>query len=171
MSNSQASPAGTSLGSSLRKELTALLDGGLAHATLAQAVKDFPVALHGVVPQGLPYSAWQILEHLRIAQKDMLEYSDNADGSYKPMKWPADYWPKEATPTSDTAWDESIGAITADRKAFDDLLASASDDELVAPFPWGSGQTLLREALQVADHNAYHVGELIVVRRLLGAWK
>ncbi|SEF74924.1 DinB superfamily protein [Bryocella elongata] len=171
MSQTSASPSGNSLGSSLRKELAALLDGGLAHASFAQAVKDFPVELRGTVPQGLPYSAWQIVEHIRVAQKDMLEYSDNADGSYKPMKWPADYWPKDAAPTSDTAWDETIAAIYADRKTFDDLLDSASDDELVTPFPWGTGQTLLREALQIADHNAYHVGELIVVRRMLGAWK
>lgn len=169
--SSSNTTSGTSLGSSLRTELTALLDGGLAHATFADAVKDFPAELRGVVPQGLPYSAWQILEHLRLTQKDMLDFSDNADGTYQEKPWPAAYWPKSPEPPSATAWNESIAAINADRKSFDDLLDGASDEELVTAFPWGDGQSLLREALQLADHNAYHVGELIVVRRLLGAWK
>ncbi len=160
-----------SLGSSVRKEVTALLDGGLAHATFDDAVKAFPVELRGVVPQGLPYSAWQILEHIRIAQRDMLEFSDNAAGTYQAKRWPEDYWPKDAAPPSEKGWEESVAAIVADRKAFDELIASASDAELVRAFPWGEGQSLLREALQIADHNAYHVGELIVVRRLLGCWK
>lgn len=159
-----------SLGSALRSELTALLDGGLAHASFADAVKDFPAALRGNVPQGLPYSAWQILEHIRIAQQDMLAFADNSDGSYQKKKWPQDYWPQSPAPPSDSAWDESIAAINADREAFDRLLDAASDADMVKPFPWGTGQSLLREALQIADHNAYHVGELIIVRRLLGAW-
>lgn len=160
-----------SLGSSLRSELTSLLDGGLAHASLADAVKNFPFDKQGVTPPGLPYSAWQILEHIRIAQRDMLEFSDNAAGTYQAKRWPEDYWPKDVAPPSEKAWEESVAAIAADRKAFDELIASASDAELVRAFPWGEGQSLLREALQIADHNAYHVGELIVVRRLLGCWK
>jgi hypothetical protein len=150
-------------------ELEALLEGGHAHATLEDAVKGFPVDLRGVVPEGLPYSAWQIVEHLRIAQRDMLEFSDNDDGSYQEMKWPDDYWPKEAEPPSEDAWKKSIDAIYADRKEFLKLLDGASD--LSKPFAWDGKQSLLKEALQMADHNAYHVGELIVVRRLLGAWK
>lgn len=149
----------------------ALLDGGQAHATLDDAVKDFPEKLRGVVPEGLPYSGWQILEHLRITQHDILEFSDNADGSYKELKWPEEYWPKSAAPVNDAEWEKSIAAIKADRKTFDKLIHDASDEELTTKFSWGDGQNLLREALLIADHNAYHVGELIVVRRLLGAWK
>ena len=159
------------LGKALRKELKALLDGGQAHATFDAAVKDFPAKLRGVVPEGLPYSGWQILEHLRLAQRDILEFSSNADGSYKEKKWPEAYWPTSPEPASESAWEHSIAQIRDDRAAFEKLIASADDAELVAPFAWGTGQTLLREALLVADHDAYHVGELVVVRRLVGAWK
>jgi hypothetical protein len=159
------------LGKALRKELKALLDGGQAHATFDAAVKDFPAKLRGVVPEGLPYSGWQILEHLRLAQRDILEFSSNADGSYKEKKWPEAYWPKSPEPASESAWEHSIAQIRDDRAAFEKLIASADDAVLVAPFAWGEGQTLLREALLVADHDAYHVGELVMVRRLVGAWK
>ena len=163
--------AETDLGQALRKQLQALLDGGQAHATFDAAVKDFPAKLRGVVPEGLPYSAWQILEHIRLAQRDILDFSQNIDGSYEEKKWPDDYWPKAAEPSSTGAWEKSIAQIREDRKAFEKLLKSADDAELVAPFAWGEGQNLLREALLLADHDAYHVGELIVVRRLVGAWK
>ena len=159
------------LASAVETELIALLEGGHAHATFDDAVKDFPVELRGKAPKGLPYSGWQIVEHLRIAQKDMLEFSDNADGSYKEKKWPDDYWPKEAKPPSEKAWDEAIVAIHKDRKKFIGLLKAADKAALVKPFAWGKGQSLLKEALQIADHNSYHVGELIVVRRVLGCWK
>jgi hypothetical protein len=160
-----------SLGSGLRDELKKLLDGGQAHATFEAAVKDFPATLRGVVPEGLPYSAWQIVEHIRIAQRDILDFSDNADGSYKPRKWPDTYWPESPEPPGDDAWDSSIKQMHADRAAFEKLLEASSDALLVVPFDWGSGQTLLREALLIADHDAYHTGELIILRRLLGAWK
>ena len=163
--------ARVSLGTELRRELVTLLDGGKAHATLDAAVKGFPAELRGVTPEGLPYSGWQIVEHLRIAQRDILDFSDNGDGSYKPMKWPDDYWPKEAAPPDEKAWEDSLAQTRADREAFDKLLHAADDAELVQAFPWGDGQNLLHEALLIADHNAYHTGELIVVRRLLGAWK
>jgi len=163
--------ADTDLGQALRKQLQALLDGGQAHATFDQAVKDFPAKLRGVVPEGLPYSGWQILEHIRLAQQDILDFSSNADGNYKEKKWPDDYWPKAAEPPSAEAWERSIVQIRADRKGFEKLLKSADDAALVAPFAWGEGQNLLREALLLADHDAYHVGELVVVRRLVGAWK
>jgi hypothetical protein len=159
------------LAKALETELTALLDGGHAHATFDDAVKDFPVELRGKVPKGLPYSAWQIVEHLRLAQRDMLEFSDNAKGTYKDKKWPEEYWPKEAAPPNDKAWKKTIDAIHADRKAFLKLLNEADKTTLINPFAWGTGQNLLKEALQIADHNAYHVGELVVVRRLLGTWK
>jgi hypothetical protein len=159
------------LGQALRKQLQALLDGGQAHATFADAVKGFPAKLRGVVPEGLPYSGWQILEHIRLAQRDILDFSRNTDGRYKEKKWPEEYWPKSAEPPSEEAWEHSIEQIREDRKAFEKLLSSADDAELVAPFAWGDGQSLLRQALLVADHDAYHVGELVVLRRLLGAWK
>jgi hypothetical protein len=167
----QAAAVGAEFGTALRKELKALLDGGQAHATFDAAVKDFPAKLRGVVPEGLPYSGWQILEHLRLAQRDILEFSSNTDGSYKEKKWPEEYWPKAAEPASEGAWEDSIAKIREDRAAFEKLIASADDADLVAPFAWGTGQTLLREALLIADHDAYHVGELVIVRRLLGAWK
>jgi hypothetical protein len=159
------------LGQALRKQLQALLDGGQAHATFDEAVKDFPAKLRGVVPDGLPYSGWQILEHIRITQRDILDFSGNTDGSYKELKWPEEYWPKSAAPKNDAAWEHSIAQVREDRKAFEKLLKSADDAELVAPFAWGDGQNLLREALLLADHDAYHLGELVVVRRLVGAWK
>jgi hypothetical protein len=153
------------------KELKALLDGGQAHATFEHAVKGLPVPLRGAVPPSLPYSAWQIVEHIRIAQRDILDFSRNADGSYQARKWPEDYWPASPMPPNEEAWDTSVREVQADRKAFEELLGSADAEGLVQPFPWGDGQTLLREALLVADHTAYHVGELIILRRLLGAWK
>lgn len=159
------------LGAALRTQLKQLLDGGQAHATFEDAVKGLPVKLRGVVPEGLPYSAWQIVEHIRIAQRDILDFSRNVDGRYKPRKWPQDYWPKKAAPSSAKAWRESIRQIHKDRKAFEALLKAAGDSGLTEPFPWGDEQTLLREALLIADHAAYHTGELIVVRRLLGVWK
>jgi hypothetical protein len=154
----------------LLKQLDALLDGGQAHATFEDAVKDFPANLRGVVPGGLPYSAWQILEHMRIAQEDILNFSAPPTGGYHGKKWPDAYWPKEAEPPSAKAWDESIAAILADRDKFKALLGKPNAD-LYKPFLWGTGQNLLREALLVADHAAYHTGELIVLRRLLGCWK
>jgi uncharacterized damage-inducible protein DinB len=160
--------AKTDLETELKTQLKALLDGGQAHAKLDDAVKDMPFHLQGVVPEGLPYSAWQLLEHIRIAQKDILDFSDNADDRYKPMKWPDDYWPKDAAPPSESAWAASVAALKKDRTAFEKLL---KDRDLTEAFPWGDGQNLLREALLIADHESYHTGELVLVRRLLGAWK
>ena len=162
--------AESEVGQALRKQLQALLDGGQAHATFDEAVKGFPAKLRGVVPEGLPYSGWQILEHLRITQRDILDFSRNSDGSYKELKWPEEYWPKEREPASPEAWDRSVAAVEADREKFKALVLKPGAD-LARPFLWGTGQNLLREALLIADHSAYHVGELIVLRRLLGAWK
>ncbi|HEV2576579.1 MAG TPA: DinB family protein [Acidobacteriaceae bacterium] len=166
-----ARPEGRSLGGELRKQLKLLLDGGQAHATFDQAVNDMPANLQGTVPEGLPYSAWQLLEHLRIAQRDILDFSRNHDGSYRERKWPDDYWPKQPAPPSADAWQKSVAQIRADRQSFEHLLDSTDDEYLVTPFEWGKGQNLLREAFLIADHEAYHVGELVLVRRLLGAWK
>lgn len=154
----------------LRKQLVALLDGGQAHATLADAVKDFPAKLRGAVPEGLPYSAWQLLEHLRIAQLDILDFSAPPSGGYQEKPWPEAYWPKEAEPPNAEAWDRSLAAIEADRAKFEALITKEGAN-LAKPFRWGTGQNLLREALLIADHNAYHVGQLVLLRRLLGAWK
>ena len=154
----------------LRVQLAALLDGGQAHAKLEDAVKDFPVKLRSVVPEGLPYSAWQLLEHIRIAQKDILEFSAPPTGGYQEKPWPDAYWPKSAEPPTEDAWDRSLAEIEADRKKFRALIEKPGAD-LARPFRWGNGQNLLREALLIADHNAYHVGELVMLRRLLGIWK
>lgn len=150
-------------------QLVALLNGGQAHATLDDAVKDFPAADRGKVPANLPYSAWQILEHLRLAQRDILNFCAPPTGGYQHMKWPEDYWPKSPEPPSEHAWGHAITAIREDLKKFEALLTKPGAD-LHKAFLWGEGQTLLREALLIADHNAYHLGELVVIRRLLGNW-
>lgn len=156
------------LRSALLDQLTALLDGGQAHVTFADATAGLSFAQQGIVPAGLPYSAWQLLEHLRIAQHDILAFSDNAAGTYQAMAWPQDYWPHNPAPPDEAAWQNSINRIRADRERFEALLQTG---DLTTPFPWGEGQTLLREALLIADHNAYHLGELIAIRRFLGEWK
>ena len=157
-------------GSELRKQLVALLRGGQAHAGFEAAIKDFPPELQGKVPDGLPYSAWQLLEHLRIAQRDILNFSAPPTGGYHPLEWPKDYWPESAAPPSAAAWEQSAAAIRKDRESFEALIGRPEAD-LTKPFRWGDGQNLLREALLIADHTAYHVGEMIVLRRLLGAWR
>jgi hypothetical protein len=146
-------------------ELVKLLQGGNAHAGFKKSVAGLPAELRGVKAHNLPYSIWQLVEHIRIAQWDMLEFS--RDGNHKSPKWPDDYWPKEAAPTDDEAWDRSIRQIETELDEFTELVKHA---DLYAPIPHGSGQTLLREALQVADHTAYHIAEIIIIRRLLGAW-
>jgi hypothetical protein len=153
----------------LRTQLIALLNGGHAHATFDDAVKNFPAKLRGVAPDGLPYSAWQLLEHIRIAQRDILNFSAPPTGGYHAMKWPEAYWPKEKEPPSPEAWDRSIEEVRHDREKFKALILKPGAD-LAKPFLWGTGQNLLREALLIADHGAYHTGELILLRRLLGAW-
>jgi hypothetical protein len=122
--------------------------------------------MRGVVTNDLPYSIWQVVEHIRIAQWDMLEFSKNS--AHQSPKWPDEYWVKEATPPSDAAWRKSIKQIESDLEEFISLMKKA---DLYAKIPHGGGQTVLREALQIADHNAYHTAEIVVVRRLLGAWK
>ena len=158
------------LDTELRKQLLALLKGGQAHAGLDKAIDGFPVELRGAVPEGLPYSGWQLVEHLRIAQHDLLNFSAPPSGGYQPMEWPKDYWPSSAAPPSPEAWDRSVAAIRADRESFAALI-TRPESNLAKPFRWGNGQNLLREALLIADHNAYHTGQLIMLRRLLGAWE
>jgi uncharacterized damage-inducible protein DinB len=151
----------------IREHLARVLAWDDAHVGLEAAVADFPEALRGATPEGLPWSAWQLLEHLRLAQYDILDFCRNPN--YREMKWPDDYWPKSATPPSAAAWDDAIDRYLADRRAAQALAADTSLD-LGARIPHGSGQTYLRELLLIADHNAYHVGQLVLVRRLLGAW-
>ena len=139
-----------------------------AHATFDDAVKDIPPEARGRVPENLPYSAWQLLEHLRITQKDILDFC--VDPDYEDMKWPDDYWPSSAAPASDKVWTDAIHAFNHDRKKLQALAADTSID-LEAKIPHGSGQTYLRELVLVIDHTAYHVGQLVLVRRLLGLWK
>ncbi len=154
----------------LRKQLVALLDGGQAHATFEDAVEGFPAELRGVVPDRLPYSAWQLLEHMRITQRDILNFSAPPTGGYHALKWPDAYWPKETVPGSKDAWDHSVKAIEGDRETFKKLILKP-DADLAKPFLWGDGQNLLRGALLIADHQAYHIGEMVLLRRLLGVWK
>lgn len=151
----------------LRQHLIKLLTGSEAHVNFEAAVENFPVRARGKVPPGAEYSAWQLLEHLRLAQWDILDFSRNS--KYQHMKWPEDYWPKSPEPPNDEAWDQSVEKFLADRKAMCALVEDPATD-LYAAIPHGEGQTILREALLTADHNAYHVGQLILVRRLLGAW-
>jgi hypothetical protein len=151
----------------LREHLVYLLRGGGAHLDFDAAVADLPVELRGVKPPGLPHSPWRLLEHLRIAQWDILEFSRNP--RHVSPKFPDGYWPSGDGPPDAAGWDRSIAAFRADLTAMQDLVADPATD-LFARIPHGEGQTVLREALLVADHNAYHLGQLVVVRRLLGAW-
>jgi DinB superfamily len=152
----------------LREHVLYLLDGGGAHTRFNDAVKNMPERSRSVKPDGLPHSAWMLLEHLRIAQRDILEFSRNS--KHASPKWPEGYWPKTQAPPSPAAWNKSVQQFRKDLKAMQDLVANARTD-LYARIPWGDGQTILRQALLLADHNAYHIAQLIDVRRLVGAWK
>jgi hypothetical protein len=151
----------------LREHVLYLLDGGGAHAKFDEIVADIPPKLLGQKPAALPHSLWMLLEHLRIAQWDILEFSRNP--KYVPPKWPEGYWPKTEAPPNPTAWNASIKKFRQGLKAMQDLVKDPKTD-LFATIPWGDGQTILREALLLADHNAYHLGQMLDVRRLLGAW-
>jgi hypothetical protein len=148
----------------LRQHLVNLLTKAEAHVDLESSLKDFPRELRGKKPEGSPHTPWQLLEHIRIAQWDILEFSK--DAKHKSPKWPDDYWPKTEAPPDDKAWDKSAEQVLADVKAMSDLINDSKRD-LFAPIPHGDGQTLLREALLVADHNAYHLGQLVLLRRIL----
>lgn len=153
---------------SLRAHVAKLLDWEDAHAGYETAVSGIPEQDRGRAPDGLPYSPWQILEHLRITQEDILDFCRNPN--YEERDWPAEYWPKAAEPPSAAAWNESVRQFKADRDALKQI-AQDPKVNLFAKIPHGSGQTYLRELLLVADHTSHHVGELIVIRRLQGNWK
>ena len=151
----------------LREHVLYLLAGGGAHAKFDEVVADIPPKLLGQKPAGLPHSLWMLLEHLRTAQWDILEFSRNP--KHASPKWPEGYWPKTEAPPSPAAWNASVKKFRQDLKATQDLVNDPKTD-LYAKIPWGDGQTVLREALLLADHNAYHLGQMLDVRRLLGAW-
>lgn len=147
-------------------ELVHLLQGGGAHANLEKALAGLPPKLRGAKVENVPYTIWQLLEHIRIAQWDMLEFSK--DGAHQSPNWPDDYWVKDPAPVDDAAWDKTVKQINDNLAEFIKLLKK---EDVYAPIPHGSGQNILREALQIADHNAYHVAEIIMLRRVLGNWK
>ena len=152
----------------LREAVLILLRGGRAHVTFEKAIANFPVGLRGKRPRGAPYTPWQQLEHMRIAQRDILDYIRNPQ--YVSLTFPAGYWPREASPARN-AWPKSVNAFLADRQALLDMAADPSTD-LLAQVPHDpEGPSILHELLLVADHNAYHLGQLVVLRRLLGAWR
>jgi DinB superfamily len=153
---------------SLREHLLELLGGGHAHLDFEKAVAGLPVELRGAKPPGVSHTPWRLLEHMRIAQWDILRFS--IDPQHVSPEFPGGYWPEGEAPPDPNAWDQSIAAFRADLRAMMDLVSNPETD-LLKPIPHGQGQTILREALLVADHNAYHLGQLVVVRRLLGAWR
>ena len=152
----------------LREHLLSLLKGGSAHVALEQVISGFPAELRGVKPAGLPFTAWRLLEHLRIAQWDILEFSRNP--KHASPEFPQGYWPAGDAPPEEATWEKSVKAFQADLRAIERLVKNPSTN-LSARIPHGTGQTILREALLVADHNAYHLGKLVMLRRLLGAWQ
>jgi hypothetical protein len=149
----------------LREHLLQLLSGSWAHIEFDQAVDEFPVAIRGSKAQGLPHTAWQLLEHLRIAQWDILEFTRNP--KHVSPEWPTGYWPATEAPPDASAWDESVKKFKADLQAMKRLVKDAATD-LFSPLPHGTGQTVLREAMLLADHNSYHLGQLMLVRKTLG---
>src|SRR5262249_33308699 len=148
----------------LREHLLSQLDGGNAHVTFNDFVKDFPVEKCGQRIEGLPYTAWQVLEHMRIAQWDILEFSRNA--THVSPKWPEGYWPQPDEPGNSELWRETVKKFRADMKEFENLVRDPGTD-LFAKIPHGTGQTILREALVLADHNSNHLGALILFSRIL----
>lgn len=151
----------------LREHLQKLLAGREAHVDWTSALKGLPEKLRGERPDSAPHSAWEILEHIRIAQWDLLEFS--RDPKHVSPDWPSGYWPKTPAPPSPAAWDKSVQAFHQDLEAMVNLVMNPKTD-LTAPIPYGSGQTILREALLVADHNSYHLGQFVLLRRLLNSW-
>ncbi len=149
----------------LVEHLSYLLRGGGAHLSLRDAVADWPEELRGLEAVDVPYTAWQLLEHVRIAQWDILEFCRN--GRHGSLEFPGGYWPQEKAPPDSEAWLRTLTAIEDDRESLI-MLVSEQQASLLEPIPHGQGQTLLREALLVADHNSYHLGQLILARRLLG---
>lgn len=152
----------------IRQELGFQLRGGNAHVPFGKVVAGIPADKRGVIAEGLPYSAWQLLEHIRIAQADMLEFCTNP--KYAAPRWPENYWPSSPMPPSSAAWDRSVEQVKTDLEAFIKVISDPKKD-LFAKISWGDGQTLFHEACLILDHNSYHLGELVAVRRVLGVWE
>lgn len=151
----------------IRTHIVSLLDWGDAHVDFDKAVAGLPAELRGRRVPGFAHSPWELVEHLRLAQRDLLDFC--VDAHYKAPKWPDDYWPKAPEPPDAASWDRSLAAFRKDREALKALAADPARD-LTAKIPHGTGQTYLRSILLVADHNAYHLGQLVAVRQQLGAW-
>lgn len=154
--------------SALRAQLVEFLRGGSAHAELKTVLDGFPAAVRATKPKGCPHTAWQLLEHIRIALHDLYDFCTNPN--YMQPNWPADYWPKEEAPSGADAWDASVRAVKKDMDDFERLIGDP-EANLYAAIPWGSGQTLLREVLLAGQHTSYHAGQLVLLRRELGVWK
>jgi len=153
---------------SWRKIVASALDWEQAHASFDRATDGLPPELRGRRPAGAPHSVWEQLEHIRIAQRDLLDFCRDS-GYVHSLEWPDDYWPRSPDPPSEQAWADSLAAVRADREAFKRWSIEA-DVDLTEKIPWGTGQTYLRTVLVAVDHMAYHVGQIVLTRRLLGAW-
>jgi hypothetical protein len=151
----------------LREHVLYLLGEGGAHLSFDDAIKGLPAEKRGETPRGMDHSVWDLVEHIRLAQWDILEFSRNR--KHQSPKWPEGYWPAKQNPST-AEWNASLKKVRADLKAMQALVKNPKTD-LFAKIPWGDGQTILREALLVADHNAYHVAQIVDVRKLLGVWK
>lgn len=152
----------------LREHLQKVLNWGDAHADWKSALAGIPAKARGAKPKGAPYSVWELLEHARLAQLDILEFCRNP--KYASPEWPSGYWPKTSAPPSAAAWEKSVGEFFKGLEEMRSMIADPKID-LYAPIPWGDGQAILREALLLADHSAYHLGQIVLMRRLVGAWK
>ena len=151
----------------LREQLLHLLKGGNAHMTLDEAVAGYPAAsMNTLFPNG-DYSSWHLLEHIRLSQWDILDFIRNPE--YQELEWPKDYWPPQAAQASDADWKETLASFQRDMQALQAIALDPQID-LHARIPWGTGQTVLRELLLVADHNAYHIGEFAIMRQVMGTW-
>lgn len=151
----------------LRDQLLEFLRAGSAHADAGTALDDFPPALYGAKPAGAPHSGWQLLEHIRFTLHDLLDFCTNSE--YLAPKWPDAYWPKEDAPASPEEWKASLKVVKEDLAEFEKLIQNP-ESNLYAQIPWGEGQTMLREVLLAGDHTSYHLGQLVMLRKQLGAW-
>lgn len=152
---------------SLRKYLVKMLNGHNAHAEIDQVLSGLSQELIGAIPEGVPYSIWQLAEHLRIAQKDIVEFCRNPE--YESPSWPDGYWPDSKAPDDKKIWEKTKKALVNDKKEMIDMVADQNND-LFTPFVHGNGQNLFREAILIIDHNAYHIGQIVLIRKLLNAW-
>jgi len=152
----------------LREQLVELIRGGSAHVDVKSALADFPADKRGIKPDGAPYNAWQLLWHMNFTLHDLLEFCTNP--KYLTPKWPDDYWPKDEQPPSETAWDATVRSVEADLAAFEEMAMDPAQN-MYATIPWGDGQTVLREVLLAADHNSYHLGQIVLLKKQLEASK